>query len=288
VGGEASATQQSSRAGLTVFLPGDSYDTPADRRRLLGDRLALGTRWYFTYLFARLVVTSAQRARRGQYDDEAWIRSSYRSLRDLEGCGARFHIRGMEHVRRAKPPAVFIANHMSILETFVLPCLVCPFMPVTFVVKDSLVKHPFFGPVMRSRDPVVVRRRNPREDLEAVLKGGAERLNRGVSMIVFPQATRSEAFSREDFNTLGVKLARRVGAPIVPVALKTDFWANGRWLKDFGPLHRGRPVQMVFGEAMPVSGNGAQQHEAIVRFIEAQMTRWREDTRDAVSQRRDA
>jgi len=32
---------------------------------------------------------------------------------------------------------VFIGNHMSILETFVLPCLIQPHRDVTFVVKES-------------------------------------------------------------------------------------------------------------------------------------------------------
>jgi 1-acyl-sn-glycerol-3-phosphate acyltransferase len=260
---------------MTVYFPGDAYDTPGDRGRALGDRLALGTRWYFTALFAHLVVVSAVRARQGRYDDESWTRSSWRNVRDLESCGARLHIRGIDNIRRVTPPVVFIGNHMSILETFVLPSIICPLMPVTFVVKESLVKHPFFGPVMRSRDPVVVRRKNAREDLQAVLTGGAERLARGVSMIVFPQATRTERFSREDFNTLGVKLARRAGVQIVPAAIKTDFWGNGRLLKDFGPLRRERPVKMVFGEPMDVSGNGSEQHATIVDFIESHLREWR-------------
>jgi 1-acyl-sn-glycerol-3-phosphate acyltransferase len=259
---------------MDALVAGDSYETPEKTRRLLGDRLAFGTRWYFTYLFARLVLDGRREAIRGGYDDAAWVRSSRRAMRDLEGCGARFHIRGLDNIRRAGRPVVFVGNHMSTLEAFVLPCLIAPIMPVTFVVKESLVKHSIFGPVMRSRDPVVVGRTNPREDLEAVLAGGAERLARGISMIVFPQATRGEVFDRAQFNSLGVKLARRARVRVVPMALKTDFWGNGKLLKDVGPLRRDRAVHMLFDAARAVEGNGAALHEEIVRFIEEHLAAW--------------
>ncbi len=259
---------------MQTFFPGDSYDTPEDTPRFLGDRLALGSRFYFTTLFARLVLEAARDARAGRYDDEGWAKSSFRNMRDLEGCGARFHIRGFDHMRAAKPPLVFVSNHMSTLETFVLPCLIAPIMPVTFVVKDTLVKHPFFGPVMRSRQPVVVGRKNAREDLETVLREGSARLANGISVVVFPQSTRSERFDPQGFNSLGLKLARRAGVSVLPIALKTDLWGNGRYLKDFGPLRRDRAVYIEFQPAEAVRGNGAAQHDAMARLIEERIAAW--------------
>jgi len=83
---------------------------------------------------------------------------------------------------------------MSILETFVLPCLIQPHRDVTFVVKESLITYPLFGQVMRSRQPVVVGRDNPREDLKTVLEEGQKRLEANISIIIFPQTTRSVEF----------------------------------------------------------------------------------------------
>lgn len=259
---------------MEQLTSGDAYDTPADAPRFLGDRLALGTRWYFTYLLARLVLSSRAAALRGEYDDAAWVRSSIRSLHELEGCGARCHIRGLDHVRQAPRPVVFVGNHMSTFETFALPGLIQPILPVAFIVKDSLVRHPFFGPVMRSRDPILVGRTNPREDLEVVLREGAARLARGISLIVFPQATRMPRFDATQFNTLGVKLARRSGVAVVPLAVRSDLWGNGWLFKDLGPLHRARPVHVEFGAAMSVKGTGSEQHAAVVRFIEERLRLW--------------
>jgi 1-acyl-sn-glycerol-3-phosphate acyltransferase len=259
---------------MEELTSGDAYDTPEATARFLGDRLALGTRWYFTYLLTRLVLESRACALRGGYDTAAWVRSSLRNLHELEGCGARCHVRGLDNLRRAPRPVVFVGNHMSTLETFALPGLIAPIMPVTFIVKDSLVRHPFFGPVMRARNPILVGRANAREDLETVLREGSARLTAGVSLVVFPQSTRMERFDPEQFNTLAVKVARRARVPVLPFAVRSDFWGNGRIFKDLGPLHRDRPVHMAFGEAMAVVGNGNEQHAAVVRFIQAHLAEW--------------
>jgi 1-acyl-sn-glycerol-3-phosphate acyltransferase len=127
---------------------------------------------------------------------------------------------------------------------------------------------------MRARNPVAVGRTNPREDLKAVLEGGQERLGRGISLIVFPQTTRTPVFDLEQFNSIGAKLAARAGVPLVPLALKTDAWGNGRILKDFGRLDPSLPVHFRFGAPIAAEGKGAAAQEATVRFIREALGEW--------------
>jgi 1-acyl-sn-glycerol-3-phosphate acyltransferase len=143
------------------------------------------------------------------------------------------------------------------------------------VVKESLVRYPVFGAIMRARDPITVGRTNPREDLVAVLTGGEERLKRGISVIVFPQGTRHPEVEPLQFNSLGAKLAARARVPLVPVALDTRAWGTGRRLKDVGPLYPAIPVRFRFGAALPPSGRGNENHDAAVRFIVETVTSWR-------------
>jgi 1-acyl-sn-glycerol-3-phosphate acyltransferase len=96
----------------------------------------------------------------------------------------------------------------------------------------------------------------------------------GRSIIVFPQATRSPQFAPAEFNSLGVKLARAAGVPVVPLALKTDFHGIGRWIRDLGPVARSKPVHFEFGPAMNVTGNGRDQHAACVDFIVSRLRAW--------------
>ncbi len=221
-----------------------------------------------------IVFRASAKAKRGRYDDEAWCRSSLRTLRALEGVGVRFDIAGVEHVAGLQTPCVFIGNHMSTLETFVLPVILVPFKPVTFVVKQSLVTYPVFGHVMRSRDPITVSRTNPREDLKSVLDGGTEHLAKGISVIIFPQTTRTATFDPADFNSIGVKLARRAGVPVIPIALKTDAWGNGRLQKDFGAIDPSKTVHIAFGAPLRITDRGGEEHEQIVRFISAHLEEW--------------
>jgi 1-acyl-sn-glycerol-3-phosphate acyltransferase len=150
---------------------------------------------------------------------------------------------------------------------------------VTFVVKRSLLTYPFFGPIMRARDPVVVDRRNPREDFEAVLRGGLERLQRGISIVVFPQSTRMERFDPGQFNTIGIKLARRAGVPVIPLALRTDFWRNGSILKEVGRIRPERTVYFRFGAPFRITGNGKEEHHRIIAFIQSSLAEWEEADR---------
>ena len=259
---------------MNSFLEGDNYHTQIDTPRHWLDKLSFNTRAYFILSFIDTVLRTRKVAMKGLYDKAKWIESSHDILRLIERCGGRFHITGLNHMREQKGPVVFISNHMSTLETMVFPGIIAPFREVTFVVKDSLVKHPFFGAVMRSRNPIVVSRENSREDLMIVLNRGMELLAKGISVVIFPQSTRNTEFNPAEFNSLGVKLAGRAGVPVVPVAIKTDFWENGKIFKDLGPIRRLTPIYIEFGNLLNITGNGKEENEKIIDFISSRLKGW--------------
>ena len=256
------------------YFTGDTYDIPEGPRRWLLDRLFLGSRWFFVGGYVREIVRARSLAVRNLYDRSAWAESSHRIFNLIEGCGGRFHLKGLNNLSACQGPVVFISNHMSMLETFVFPCIIAPLREVTFVVKESLVKHFLFGPVMRSRNPIVVTRKNPRKDFQVVMKEGKELLAKGTSIIIFPQSARQAEFNPEGFNSLGIKLARAAGVPAIPVAVKTDFWENGKYFKDVGPVSRHKPIHMAFGKPMDITGGGKDEHIRIVEFITHHLRQW--------------
>jgi 1-acyl-sn-glycerol-3-phosphate acyltransferase len=260
-----------SRVAPRLDFDHGTYRTGGQARRWLAG-LWPGLAFYSRIL--SIVFRASASARRGVYDDAAWSASSLKTIRVLEHVGARLDISGLDHVAALDGPCVFIGNHMSTLETFVLPTLLVPFKRITFVVKQSLVAYPVFGHVMRSRDPITVGRTNPRDDLKSVLEGGAERLAKGISIVIFPQTTRTAAFDPKEFNTIGVKLAKRASVPVIPFALKTDAWGNGRLLKDFGRIDLSKTVHFAFGAPLRIADRGTEEHEAIIRFISAHLTKW--------------
>ena len=147
----------------------DVYRTPSRPRSLAARALPSFT--FYCHAFM-IVWRASSLAKRGLYKTPEWRGSSLATLRALEQAGVTLEITGTDSFRALDGPCVFVANHMSTLETFVLPAIIAQFKDATFVVKQSLVDYPVFKHVMRSRDPITVGRSNPRDDLKAVLEGG--------------------------------------------------------------------------------------------------------------------
>ncbi len=224
--------------------------------------------------FMRIIIQASGMCKKGLYNRNKWCQSSLRILRRLEGVGAQLEITGVEHLEQLDGPCVIIGNHMSLLETVILPCIVQSVRDVTFVVKQSLLDYPVFKHVMRFCDPVAVSRTSPREDFKAVMTGGKARLAQGISIIVFPQTTRTVTFDPAQFNTIGVKLAQKAKVPIIPMALKTDAWGNGKLLKDFGCIDIRKTVHFAFGRPIQVQGRGSDEHEQVTDFIQQKQDEW--------------
>lgn len=261
------------------YFDSTTYNTPQKEHLSVKERILLNSRIYFTLKYAQTVLRTRKEAIRKIYDTKAWADSSFEIFEFIEKTGGKFHITGMENISKSEGPVLFISNHMSTLETMILPSIIAPHREVTFVVKESLVKHPLFGDVMRSRNPIVVGRTDARKDLEAVMNGGMELLSKGISIIIFPQSTRSLAFKPEDFNSLGVKLAKKAGVQVVPVAIKTDFWGNGKWIKELGPLNSKKPIYFKFGEPFSITGNGKEENQKIIEFIQSNLAVWNSELR---------
>ncbi|NTW50861.1 MAG: 1-acyl-sn-glycerol-3-phosphate acyltransferase [Chlorobiales bacterium] len=223
---------------------------------------------------ARIVFRSSREAKRGEYKDVHWAASSREIMEALESTGVQIEIENIEMLKKLNTPCVFVANHMSTLETFILPAIIQPLRNVVFVVKRELTEYPVFRYVNNSRNPIIVDRKNPKDDLKAILDGGAERLKNGISVIVFPQTTRTTDIDPKTFNSIGVKLAARAGVPIVPIALRSDAWGMGKLIKDFGKINPAKPVKFCFGEPIPVIGTGKEAHEKVIEFISGKLNEW--------------
>jgi 1-acyl-sn-glycerol-3-phosphate acyltransferase len=213
-------------------------------------------------------------AKRGRYTERSWAERALGTLALVEACHGRLRIEGVEHLRRGGGAAVYVANHMSLFETFALPAILMHVGSVATVVKESLLTYPLFGPIMRSIHPIAVTRRNPRQDLVEVLTQGEACLREGRSVLIFPQATRSVQLDVTAFNSLGAKLARKAGVPLVPVAVRTDFMGIGQRFRDFGPIDRRQTVRFRFGEPLRVAGSGKTEHQHVVEFIAGCLTEW--------------
>ena len=252
-------------------IRGGYYRTGEVKRSFLSKLFP--TIYFYPKLF-KIILDASSLAQRDRYGDEQWVKSSDEIFRLLEQTGCRIEIEGVENFCHLTEPVVFIGNHMSTFETFVLPGIINTYKKVTFVVKKSLVEYPIFKHVINSRQPIVVTRENPREDLKTVLNEGVDRVQKGFSIVVFPQTTRTTIFDSSQFNTIGIKLAKKAGVKIIPVAVKTDAWSNGKRFKDFGKIYPERDAHFAFGKPMEIVCRGDEEHEQVIEFIKTNLLKW--------------
>ena len=228
-----------------------------------------------------IILTSAWIARNGKFSNQDWINRSFHMIKLIEGIGGSIEVSGLENLAERKGPVVIVSNHMSLLETFLLPCLIIPFTPMCVVIKKELTEYPGFGKTMSTVNHIAVTRDNPRADFRLVMEKGVEFLNGGVSVLIFPQSTRNPVFLPSEFNTLGEKLAAKAGCSVIPVAVKTDLHGTGRLLKDFGAIDPNRPVRVAFGPPVDPQKEGRQTHDTILRYIGGQLRAWGLPVQDA-------
>jgi 1-acyl-sn-glycerol-3-phosphate acyltransferase len=142
-------------------------------------------------------------------------------------CGLDYQILGGEHLNSA--PAVFMCKHESAWETIafngILP-------PGCFVLKKSLLLIPFFGWGMKLTRHIPIDRSKGIRAFKEVIKIGQERLNQGLSIIIFPEGTRVAPRSHPEFLKSGAALAKATGYPIIPVAHNAGLcWRKNSFIK---------------------------------------------------------
>lgn len=135
-----------------------------------------------------------------------------RALVRTAGCRVRVEGAG----RLPEAGAVLVANHQSYLD---IPLLLAALGGrVKFVAKRELGKIPLFGPAMVRAGNLLVDRDDPREAVSAV-REAVERIGRGERIVVFPEGTRSADGTIGAFRPGAFFIARRAGAPLVPVRI---------------------------------------------------------------------
>ena len=253
-----------------------NYTSPEDHlpARPLRQGLRAWWRFYVSGL-AKALGKGMRVVRRGDFTLKLFSELAYDMTRAVESTGATVSFEGFDALRPLKgQPFVVAANHMSLIETMVLPAGVFAANDMTVVAKRSLTRYPVFGKILASCNPILLDRKNARKDLADTLEQGTALLKSGTSILLFPQGRRSEAFDPRKFNSLGAKLATRAGVPLVPVACKTDFARLGRLLKDFGPIDPSRPVRFACGPVLDPSLPQHELQERCTSHIASALLKW--------------
>jgi len=234
--------------------------------------------WFNTVRYAMTIIGLCTRCTVqelfGKFNCEQWAELCYSSITFAERIRGRLMIEGFAERARYEGPVVYVSNHMSTLETMILPTTLLTFNEISIVLKDSLANNPLVGAAFERLGCIGVTRKNARQDLQTVLAVGAERIKSGRSVLLFPEGTRQAEFSAKKFNSLGAKLAHRAGVPVVPIAVKTDFLGTGRFIRDFGEVDPSKPIHIACGPLLLPELGDKEMHARCVAFIEERLNTW--------------
>lgn len=157
--------------------------------------------------------------------------------------GVRYRIIGEENLADLhKKPHLIISNHQSTLETY-LYTIVLP--PHVFILKRELLWIPFFGWGLAKVNPIAINRKDGRNAFKNMVTQAKERFAEGLSIIVFPEGTRSAPNSITPYKRGGFLLAKQLNADILPLAINSGCsWQKGKFLKYPGTvtLEIGKPI----------------------------------------------
>ncbi len=161
-----------------------------------------------------------------------------------------FFVRGRVLRSRDLPegPCVLACNHRSFFD----PPLVGMHRrrPVAYFARADLWQFPVIAFFLNTMFGIPIDRENP--GLSS-MKGAVERLRRGISVLVFPEGTRTRTGQVGPLREGPAMFARRAGVPIVPVYVHRSeaIWARANKL----PRFQSKGVEIRFGRPLVAPAN---------------------------------
>ena len=179
--------------------------------------------------------------------------------------GQKIRVTGADHVPR-EGGVLLAVNHIGYVD-FVYGGLAAnpSGRKVRFMAKRELFDHRWTGPLMRSMHHIEV----DRADGEASLRTATDLLRAGEAVGIFPEATISRALELKEFKTGAVRIAARVGVPVVPVIL----WGTQRMMTKDHPrdFSRGKTITISVGTPLHPTGDDPAAETAELHQVMSSM-----------------
>ncbi len=191
-----------------------------------------------TFPIGLLVIFLGLLDRRGKL---AYGVSRFWSWAILKIGGIRLKVQGLDHLDPSRQ-YIFMANHQSNMD---IPALVQSLtkFQLRWVAKKELLLVPLFGWALWASRNIIVDRSN-RLKAMASLRKAREKIEGGVSVVLFPEGTRSLSGQLLPFKRGGFVLAVRTQTPIVPITIK----GSGTILPKGDWRIRGGEIEVIVSE----------------------------------------
>ena len=133
-----------------------------------------------------------------------------------------FHTRGT--IADPRRPYVVVANHESYADIFLISCF--PW-EMKWLSKDTMFKIPLMGWMMQMAGDIKLVR-GSRDSAAGAIIACRDRLAKRVSVMIFPEGTRSRTWEMLPFKDGAFRLAIEAGVPILPIAVAGTRYAMAK------------------------------------------------------------
>lgn len=187
-------------------------------------------------------------------------RAFFRNI--LRVAGVKFEVQrkpGFDPTRTS----IFFCNHVNIFDPFVIYSAIPQF--VRGFELESHFTIPAYGWMMGRFGNIPVPDAPSRAGLEEMSRRAKAALDSGVSLIVFPEGSRTRNGSVGEFRTGIFRLAQKFGVPIVPMSIvgSYEFSRTGDWI-----LHPGK-ITVILHETIDTKDFGRDQVDQLCARVRA-------------------
>ena len=177
----------------------------------------------------------------------------------------RVKVEGMEHLN-GKGPYIFMSNHQGYYDVFAL----LSHLPYQFkwLVKKELFSVPFLGWTMAAVGYIRIDRGGTRDTVEA-MNDAAQKIRDGMSVVIFPEGSRSPDGSIQPFKKGGFTLAIKSKVPIVPIAISgsRDIMPKDRLTANPGK------IRMLADLPIETANCSSKDRESLMRRVRATISK---------------
>jgi len=133
----------------------------------------------------------------------------------LATTGTTMKIQGLENIDPQKS-YILVANHQSNFDIFAF----LGYLPIQFrwIAKAELFRAPFMGWAMSRIGYIAIERESPKKAYRSMLQA-AEKVKKGISVLIFPEGTRSPDGNLQPFKKGLFLIALKSQAPILPITI---------------------------------------------------------------------
>jgi 1-acyl-sn-glycerol-3-phosphate acyltransferase len=179
--------------------------------------------------------------------------------------GVKLTVSGLDRVP-VEGPVIYMGNHQGNFDILALT-LAIP-RRFSWLAKEELFRVPFFGGAMRRAGYIPLDRSDGRRALKSI-DAAARTIREGVSVVVFPEGTRTHDGNLLPFKKGGFILATRAAVPVVPFTINGSMNINPR---NRFELHPGT-ISITFFEPLLAEGTGNAARDTLLEQVRAAITR---------------